>query len=75
MPESESESESESANGDDPSIAGDEVVLRRVKAKPSMVVTDSLTGAVRPSSGAFKPDDDGISVYREQLLLDVGFPC
>lgn len=56
---------------DDFSISSDEVVFRRVKSQPSMLVRDSITGSIRPSSGAFRPDDDGISVYREQSLRAV----
>jgi hypothetical protein len=33
-----------------------------------MVAIDQVTGVRRPSSGAFKPDSDGVSVYRRSLL-------
>jgi len=33
-----------------------------------MVTIDRATGLRRPSSGAFKPDEDGVSVFRESLL-------
>ncbi len=33
-----------------------------------MVAVDLETGRRRPTSGAFKPDDDGVSVYRRALL-------
>jgi len=35
-----------------------------------MIAIDALTGLRRPSSGAFKPDDDGVSVYRESRLIE-----
>jgi hypothetical protein len=37
-----------------------------------MVVTDPVTGMSRPSSGAFEPDDDGLSVYRHDVLEQEG---
>ena len=39
-----------------------------------MVFVDPLTGDRRPTTGAFraKPDEDGVSVYREQLLVAAG---
>ena len=33
-------------------------------------MTDAITGEKRPSSGAFKPDEDGVSVYLESILID-----
>ena len=33
-----------------------------------MVAVDLETGERRPTSGAFKPDEDGLSVYRRGLL-------
>lgn len=33
-----------------------------------MIAFDAKTGARRPTSAAFKPDDDGVSVYRLSLL-------
>ncbi|MDA8281348.1 MAG: hypothetical protein M0Z63_13195 [Actinomycetota bacterium] len=54
---------------DDPAIADDDRLYRRLSDNgPNMIAVDVLTGALRPSSGAFKPDDDGVSVYRESLL-------
>ena len=54
--------------GDDPAIPDEESLLRRLSdAGPNMVAVDPLTGARRPSSGAFKPDPD-ISVYRSSVL-------
>lgn len=37
-----------------------------------MVTVDSLTGTRRPSSGSFKPDHDGVSVYRKRRLQEAG---
>lgn len=39
-----------------------------------MVYADPLTGERRPTTGAFKvkPGEDGLSVYREQLLAASG---
>lgn len=54
-------------------ISGAETVYRRLfDGGPSMVAIDQVTGARRPTSGAFKPDDDGISVYRHALLEAAG---
>lgn len=55
--------------GDDPAISDDDSVLRRLSdSGPSMLRIDVATGERRPTSGAFKPDQDGVSVYRESLL-------
>lgn len=54
---------------DDPSIEDGDRVYRRLSDNgPNMIAVDVLTGTRRPTSGAFKPDDDGVSVYRESLL-------
>jgi hypothetical protein len=45
------------------SLNDSDAVIRRVPAQPSMMTKDRKTGVRRPSSGAFMPDDDGISVY------------
>jgi hypothetical protein len=37
-----------------------------------MVAFDPVTNEWRPSSGAFKPDEDGVSVYRRSLLEEAG---
>lgn len=51
----------------------DDAVLRRISdGGPNMVAVDSITGERSPTSGAFKPDDDGVSVFRERRLADVG---
>lgn len=61
------------APGDDPSIPDDDELYRRVSdGSPNMVVVDALSGNRRPSSAAFKPDDDGVSVYREGVLRSRG---
>jgi hypothetical protein len=56
---------------DDPSIPGDEVLYRRLSFDGGAWVTkDPVTGEpVRPSSGGFDPDADGVSVFRRTLLL------
>jgi hypothetical protein len=62
-------SESPNPSVDDLAISGDELVLRRLSdSGPSMIAMDLLTGKRRPTSGAFKPDSDGVSVYREIKL-------
>jgi hypothetical protein len=57
--------------GDDPSIPGDEVLYRRLSYdNGDWVVRNLITGErVRPASGAFKPDEDGVSVFRKSILL------
>lgn len=56
--------------GDDPEIPNDEVLYRRLPADDrNWLVRDSITGEpVRPTSGAFQPDSDGVSVYRDSIL-------
>ena len=57
---------------DDASIAGDDLLYRRVHH--TMVVSDG-TGGERPSSAAFRPndndDDDGLSAYLRSALLQI----
>jgi hypothetical protein len=54
---------------DDPSIPDDETVYRRLSdSGPSMIAVDLKTQRRRPSSGAFQPDSDGVSVYRKSRL-------
>lgn len=61
-----------SADGDG-EIPNDEEVFRRLSdSGPSMIAIDLVTGERRPTSGAFKPDEDGISVYRRSLLESAG---
>lgn len=52
---------------DDPSIPGDEVLYRRLSFDGGAWVTPREP--VRPSSGGFDPDTDGVSVFRRALLL------
>jgi hypothetical protein len=55
-------------------VASDEIIYRRL-ADPgdNFITKDALTGAwQKPSSGAFKPDDDGVSVYRHVILESHG---
>jgi len=37
-----------------------------------MIWVDSLSGERRPTSGAFQPDSDGVSVYRMSILRASG---
>ena len=46
-----------------------EIIYRRLyDASEAFVAVDQITGERRPSSGAFKPDADGVSVYRHDSL-------
>lgn len=61
------------AVGDDPDVPGTEALCRRLSdSGPNMLARDEITGERRPSSAAFKPDDDGISVYRLSVLTCSG---
>ena len=59
---------------DDSTIADDEVLYRRIAhyGLGDLVAVDAITGHRRPSSGAFKSDDDGISVYLNGILSEAG---
>lgn len=58
---------------DDDHIENDDELYRRLANNgPDMVAVDLETGERRPSSGAFKPDHDGVSVFRRDLLTDAG---
>ncbi len=58
---------------DDPDIPDTDALFRRLSdSGPSMVAVDLETGERRPTSGAFKPDDDGVSVFRRGLLHAAG---
>jgi hypothetical protein len=58
---------------DDPKIPDSDALFRRLSdSGPSMVAVDLETGERRPTSGAFKPDDDGVSVFRRGLLQAAG---
>ncbi len=53
----------------EPAIPDDDTLYRRLSSdKPDMVSVDRATGERRPSSGAFKPDADGLSVFRRSKL-------
>ena len=58
---------------DDSSISDDEILYRRIAHYGSgdLVAVDAITGHRRPSSGAFKSDNDGISVYLDGVLSEV----
>jgi len=61
--------QAELAPANDPAIVDDDAVLRRLSdSGPSMLRIDLATGERRPTSGAFQPDEDGVSVYRESRL-------
>jgi len=51
-------------------VADDEVIYRLLFS--DWVSIDKITGLRRPSSAAFKPDEDGLSVYREEILIRDG---
>jgi hypothetical protein len=62
---------------DDPSIPDDEILYRRLSYDhdQAWVVRDLVTGQrVKPASGAFKPDADGVSVFRHSLLAELEPP-
>lgn len=65
--------ESGTSPRDDPAIPDSDALLRRLSdSSPSMIARDLETNEPRPSSGAFKPDADGVSVYRRGVLESVG---
>lgn len=55
-------------------VDDDETLLRRIPdlGRADFFPVDLATGEKWLSSGAFTPDDDGISVYREALLSRAG---
>jgi hypothetical protein len=54
---------------DDLSIEGDDLVFRRLSdGGQSMIAKDTVTGERRPTTGAFKPDPDGVSVFLRSVL-------
>jgi hypothetical protein len=58
---------------DDPDIPGDEILYRRLAYDDdgAWVVRDQITGRrVKPASGAFNPDADGVSVFRRSILAE-----
>lgn len=59
-----------SAIGDDNEIPGDEILYKRLPTdEKEWLVKDQITGKpVRPTSGAFVPHPDGISVYRNSIM-------
>jgi hypothetical protein len=59
---------------DDSSIPDDEILYRRIAHYGSgdLVAVDAITGHRRPSSGAFKSDNDGISIYLDGVLSEAG---
>ncbi len=58
---------------DDSNIPGDEILYRRLAYDDdaAWVVRDQITGQrVKPASGAFNPDPDGVSVFRRSILAE-----
>lgn len=51
-------------------IREDDILYRRIPnvASADFMTTDEQTGERRPSSGAFEPDEDGVSVYIDRVL-------
>ena len=58
----------------DSGVSDDESLYRRIAHYGSvdLVAVAAITGHRRPSSGAFKSDSDGISVYLDSVLSEVG---
>ena len=55
---------------DDPNIPDDEILFRRLSYDGgAWVAIRKDTGARRPSSAGFDPDTDGLSVFRQAVLL------
>ena len=57
---------------DDPSIADQEALLRRVVINDATKTWDGNLRRWLPSTGGFKIDPDGVSVYRAQVLAAAG---
>jgi hypothetical protein len=55
---------------DDPAVGDAEILLRRIATygDTNMMIVDDVTGEARISSGAFRLDHDGCSVYRSAVL-------
>jgi hypothetical protein len=56
----------------DQTIADGSVIYRRIPSVQdiNLVTVDAVSGQRRPSSGAFKPDDDGMSVFLSDVLAE-----
>lgn len=59
---------------DDPNISDSDSLYRRIanSGPGSLVAVDEGTGERRPSSGAFKSDEDGLSTYVRSVLTANG---
>lgn len=57
---------------DDPSVSDDEILHRRVLNTVDCLVYDDNQGRYRPTSVGFKIDPDGMSVYRDSILIGLG---
>ncbi len=68
--------ESAPVEDDDPSIPDDEILYRRLSFDGGdWVLRDRISGErVRPVSGGFDPDTDGVSVFRRDILLKLEPP-
>jgi hypothetical protein len=53
---------------DDAQISDDAILYRRVPRKPSFRVADPLTGEIKIAPAALRYDQDGASIYRDELL-------
>jgi hypothetical protein len=63
------QSERPKSDADDLSIPDDEIVYRRLSySGGAWVQRDSDGKLLRPVSGGFQPDDDGLSVFRRSIL-------
>jgi hypothetical protein len=58
-------------DGDDPEIPNEEILYRRLPSDDrNWLVRDAITDKpIRPASSAFRPDADGLSVYRHSILI------
>lgn len=58
---------------DDSTIPNSDTLYHRLSHRGAdFLLIDAATGESRPSSGAFKPDPDGLSVYRREILHQHG---
>lgn len=55
-------------------VEDSETLCRRIPEIPSMWAPNKESGGRRPSSGAYKPDSDGLSVYLLSVLAAHGLP-
>jgi len=53
---------------DDQSVSDGETIYRWISSRVNYLVVDEATGELKVTSGVFVPHDDGLSVYRHELL-------